>query len=260
MKRYVYYLTIALLWLAITGCDQAGDNRKLTSPEDEVAAKHYIELLRQGNFDQIENDLDPSLRSPDIRETFRKMADMIPAINPESVKVVGSDVLYGPALRTSNITFEYQFPGEWILINVAFRTKEGVTTIVGFNVTPITDSLENLNSFTLTGKSLIHYTVLTLVVFIPLFTLYALVLCIRTRSIKVKWLWVIFICLGIGKFALNWTTGEYYFVPLTIQLLGASARAPAYGGWTLAVSFPLGALVFLIARKRLQRTNDLTRG
>ena len=260
MKRYTYCLTVALMWLALTGCDQASMTKKITSPEDEGAAKHYIELLRQSNFDQIENDLDSSLRSPDIRETLTKMANLIPATNPESVKVVGSGVLSGPGLHSANITFEYQFPGKWLLINVASQKKNGVSTIIGFNVTHIPDSLEHINRFTLTGKGLIHYTVLTLIVFIPLFTLYAFALCIKTKPIKGKWLWIIFILLGIGKFAVNWTTGDYFIVPLTIQLLGVSAHASTYGPWTLSVSLPLGAIVFLIARKRLQRTNELRSG
>lgn len=260
MKRYVYYLTVATIWLALTACDQGSIMKKMTSPEDEATAKHYIELLRQSNFELIENELDPSIKSPDIRETLIKMANLIPAANLESVKVVGSHVLHGPGSRSANITFEYQFPGKWLLINVATQKKNEISTIVGFNVNPIPDSLEHINRFTLTGKGLIHYTALILIILIPLFALYALVLCIRTKPMKRKWLWVIFILLGIGKFGINWTTGQYFVAPLSIQLFGVSAFAPMYGPWTLSISLPLGAIVFLIMRKRLQRPNELTSG
>ena len=38
-------------------------------------------------------------------------------------------------------------------------------------------------------------------------TLYALVLCIRTRNVKSKWLWILFILVGFGAVQANWTTG-----------------------------------------------------
>jgi hypothetical protein len=233
--------------------------KKMTSPEDEAAAKHYIELLRQNKFEQIENDLDPSIRPPDIRDTLAKMAGMIPAQTPKSLKIVGSHIMHTPHSRTANITFEYQFPGKWLLINVATQKKNGVLTIVGFNVNPMPDSLEHINRFTLTGKGVIHYVALLLIIFAPLLTLYALVLCIKARLAKKKWLWIIFIVLGIGKFGVNWTTGQWFVTPLAVQFFSAGAFAPAYGPWTLSVSLPLGAIIFLILRRRL-KTKELTRG
>jgi hypothetical protein len=47
----------------------------------------------------------------------------------------------------------------------------------------------------------------------------------------------------------NWTTGEWDIAPLSVQLLSASAFAPLYGPWTVSVSLPLGALMFLIYRR-----------
>ncbi len=54
---------------------------------------------------------------------------------------------------------------------------------------------------------------------------------------------------GLGKVAVNWTTGEWGIPPLSIQLSSASAAAPLYGPWTIAVSRPLGAIVFLLNRR-----------
>jgi hypothetical protein len=188
--------------------------KKMTSQEDEAVAKHYIELLRQSKFEEIENDSDPSIRRPDARDILEKMAGMIPTNTPESIKIVGSHVMHTPNSRTVNITFEYQFPTKWLLINVAIQKKDGVSTIVGFNVNPMSESLEQINRFTLTGKGLIHYVALLLIILAPLFTLYALVLCIKTRFVKKKWLWIIFIVLGIGKFGVNWTTGQWLATPV----------------------------------------------
>ena len=49
----------------------------------------------------------------------------------------------------------------------------------------------------------------------------------------------------------NWTTGEIFFTPLAIQVPAAGANAQFYGPWLVYVSIPLGAIMFLMMRKRL---------
>jgi hypothetical protein len=140
------------------------------------------------------------------------------------------------------------------LTNVAVEEKNGAKTIVGFNVNPITQSLETQNRFTLVGKDAVHYTVLLAAVAAALLTLYSLVVCARSKPLRRKWLWVLFILFGFGKAAVNWTTGEWGIAPLSVQMFSASAVAPLYGPWTIAASLPLGALMFLFYRRsRLAR-------
>ncbi len=86
---------------------------------------------------------------------------------------------------------------------------------------------------------------------VPLFTLYALVLCIRMRMTR-KWLWILFILLGVTTLRLNWSTGEMGLQPLSVQLLGASfSRSGLVAPWIFGVSFPLGAVFFLRKRRAL---------
>ena len=245
--------------------------KMITPPEDEAVAKNYIAFLRQGQFDQIRKDLDPKMADAFDRATFEKMRALIPAGEPTSVKVVGaytnvSKFTGSESIREVNLTFEYQFPGKWLLINVATRKQSDVATIIGFRVQPLSDSMENVNKFTLAGKSPRQYAMLALVCFVPLLILCALIACIRTKMLKRKWLWIIFILIGIGKVTMNWSTGKlsliqetvnatgghsYNFDFLSFQLFGASAFAQPYGPWILSVSLPFGAILFLLKRKSL---------
>jgi len=83
-----------------------------------------------------------------------------------------------------------------------------------------------------------------------------LVVCIRTPFKGRKWPWVLFILVGIGRIAVNWSTGDWFISPVHFQLLGASISAPFYGPWTVAVSIPLGAIMFLIMRNSLRAVKD----
>jgi hypothetical protein len=243
------FLTLLAL-LLFTACDQPDVLQKFATTEEQALAKSYIDHLRTRDFDSIEKAADPSIRSPALRETLAKMASMVPNEPPISVKLVGAHSFHGADLRTLNTTFEYEYGGKWLVANVVTQEKDGVKTIVGFNVYPRGESLEAENRFTLPGKDPIQYMVLAGAIAAALLTIYSLVVCVRTRVPGRKWPWVLFILVGFGKLAVNWTTGEWSVAPLSVQLLSASAFAPLYGPWTIAVSVPLGAVLFLIIHRR----------
>jgi hypothetical protein len=240
----------------LVSCDEATLMKKFTPPEDESIARRYVELLRQGKTDQIENDLDPSLLDSNTRDTFAKMAGIFPSETPESIKVVGAHTYHNQDHSTADITLEYQFPSRWLLVSVATQQKGDVSTIVGFHVTPMADSLENLNKFTLVGKSALQYLTLTCAVGSLLFTFYVFALCVRSRDIRPKWLWLIVVLVGIGKFAVNWGTNQWTYQLIAIQIPCFSMIRPFYGPWTVAAYVPLGAIVFLQRRWKMQITGE----
>ena len=90
-----------------------------------------------------------------------------------------------------------------------------------------------------------------------LITLYALVLCVKTKPLKRKWLWILFILVGFGQFVINWSTGEFQIAPLALQLFSASALASPYGPWIIAVSLPIGAALFIDRRRKLLARTEL---
>lgn len=244
-------LLLPALLLALIGCSQSAMLQKFTSPEEQALARNYIELLHQQRFDEIEKVTDSSIATPALHDTLVKMAALIPPGEPTSVTLVGAHRAIMGNATTVNLTFEYGFSGKWLLANVATKRQGAYTTIVGLNVVVQSKSLAEQNKFTLSGKSPTQYLVLALALGMPLLSLYALVACIKTRLKGRKWLWIVFILFGFGQLATNWTTGQTTFNLLSFQLFSASAFASPYGPWTLAASLPLGAITFLLRRRKL---------
>jgi hypothetical protein len=244
-------LLAALLLLAMTACDSQTVMEKFSKPEDRALAAGYIEDLRSGNLGPIEKAADVSIQGPALHDTLLRMAALIPPGAPRSVKLVGAYTNVTPLGTTRNLTFEFEFPGKWVLINVATLESAAAATIVGFHVYPRATSLEDQNRFRLGGKAPLQYLVLALAVVCPALTIYTLVLCARTRLSGRKWPWVIFILIGIGRLSVNWTSGQWQLHLLSVQLLSASVNAALYGPWVVGVSLPLGALVFLLRRAAL---------
>jgi len=234
------------------GCDQATLMKKITPPDDELSARKYFDQLRQKEFDQIASELVPSVTDPGIRDELAQMASLIPADAPVSVKVVGAHVFHNPEYSTTSITLEYQFPSKWLLVDVTTQKKGKASTVLGFHITPQLDSLENLNRFTLVGKNAIQYLILSLAVGSLACSFYVLILCIRTKGVNRKWLWMLFILVGVEKVAVNWRTGQLTFGILAINIPSATASHALYGPWTVAVFLPLGAILFLKSQRKMK--------
>ena len=66
-----------------------------------------------------------------------------------------------------------------------------------------------------------------------------------------RWWWFLATMIGIGKFNLNWSTGETGTQLSSLQFLSASiGRIGLVGPWWVSVSFPLGAIVALQRRQQ----------
>jgi hypothetical protein len=253
------YAAGVFLMLLLASCSQEELMQRLASPDEQASARAYIDQLRSRDFTAIEKSADSTIAGPALDGTLGKMADLFPIGPPHSVKLVGAQRSSMSGVTTLNLNFEYQFPGRWVVANVATKSKEGVTTIIGFHVYPESSSLESANRFTLSGKSVLQYVVLGAAIAAGLFTLVVLVVCIRTKMRRRKWLWILFILFGLGKLSVNWTTGQWGFMALAVQLFGVSAvAASTYSPWMVSVSLPLGAALFLINRRRLQAVDDAT--
>lgn len=172
---------LSLLWIMLAGCNQADMIQKFASPADQALAKSYIDLLRQQRFEDIEKAADPSIAGPALRDALVQMAALIPAGEPSTITLVGAHRMKTDASSTVNLTFEYGFSGKWILTNVAVKDQGGKSTIVGLSAVPQPASLEEQNRFTLAGKTLFQYLIFALAIVFPLLTLWALVVCTRSK-------------------------------------------------------------------------------
>lgn len=223
--------------------------KRATPAEDEAVARDSVDLLRQHRLEQVEKILDPSISDTNTKEKLSSMAEMFPTEEPKSVKVVGFGILRHENTSIHNLTLEYEYEQKWLLADVSINRGNAHTTIASFRVTPIANSLESTNSFSFAQKSIFHYIILGLAIVGPIFCVYVLIVCLRTKSQRLKWLWAVFILFGVGRLAINWTTGEMALTPFAVHIPCASAtEVPAYGPWVVSISLPLGAVIFLLKK------------
>jgi len=252
-------LFIFLPLLALASCFPT-DVEEFADDSQEAKATSYIQNIIDRDFKELKNSVAPGLKNKLTHEKFEQMRDQLGAEEPKARNLVG----YNKHIRSQNptrynLTYQYGYEDRWIIVNVAFRTlANGKDEILGLNVyKPMDRPLQEVHRFTMEGKGIIQYLFLTICILVPLFIIITLVAAIRTKFKKRKWLWIIFISIGIVKFSLNWTTGQTGLSLLHFQLFGAGmVTSSVYAPLIMSFSLPIGALLFWLKRDKLKYTED----
>ena len=219
--------------------------------EADRFARDYIELIRTKRYTEARDLLDARIRTPDSLDTLRILGDWLDKGVPLSIHTVGASTSIGTDQRRYDLSYEIHLTNEWILASVVILKTGGNLSVYGIHLNPLPSSLETLNAFTLRGKTTRHYVVLGLMAVAGVLTLIAFVVAVRTK-LRRKWLWLLFILVGVGHISINWTTGQISIQPIYFVFCSIGAFRPLYGAWLLHVAFPLGAVMFLVRRKQVQ--------
>jgi hypothetical protein len=249
-----FYL-FSLLALLLAGCDYKAFLQRFVPKDDDTFARRFLDSVRAGDYTAADQMLDASLRGEKSATGLYELNRVLAHGEPVSVEVIGCNIFSNAnaqgTTRTTNLSYQIHFADSWAAGNVAVGHTSGGISVLGSRFQPVPDSLEALNRFTFAGKSVVHYLVFAACIVVPAFILVALVVCIRSRVGR-KWLWIIFILLGFVEFRFDWVTGHFDVQPISFTLFGASAFRPSpYASWILGFAIPVGAIIFLVARRRL---------
>lgn len=252
MKHLYRILVLACLSLFMASCSYDEMSERLVPKEESDFAKEYLSKLRAQDYEYVKSMLSPELESQVDNELLAKMAAHFRPGDPISTKIIGSQVNVFNGQWQGNFTFEYEFESGWNLANTALRKVDGGYEVIGLNVYQTEASQKENNEFALSSKSVLQYSILVLAIVVPIFILFTLIVCIRTPIPNKKWMWIIFILLGVGAIQVNWTNGAYGIQLLSVHLFGASATSAGPAApWVISASIPLGAFIFWIKRRRL---------
>ena len=246
-----------LLALAVTACDQQEFFDQFVPAEEAGVAKDLVAKLREKDFAAVEARLGDDLRTADVSQKLEELAGQLPTEKPESIRTVGSDTVVEKSATTYNLTLEYEYPHRWLLVNTLLVRRDGKLAVEGIHFAAIQQSLEETNKFSFDNKGPLHFVLFALLIGIPLFVIYALVVCARTPIPRRKWLWLLFVAVGVTQFHFNWTTAAWDVQPIAVSLLGAGfVKMGPVAPWVLTLSLPIGAFVFLGKRRSFQESHE----
>lgn len=241
---------LGLLLLCAAGSGAAQD------ASDELVAR-FVARMRQGDLE--------AARALFAAEALPKIEDKALLLlhhalerleDPELAFVHRATEEPDGAGRREARAYQLRDASSSILLILKIRTRDAEPGIDHVEWQPAPLDLRERFPFALGGVPPLLHLVLAAAIAIPLLTLYALLLCWRRRP-RAWGLWMLFILLGVGKLSVLWLPSPFHssyvrVTPFSIQPFGAGfAKVPSYDPWTLSVSLPLGALLFLACRRRV---------
>jgi hypothetical protein len=232
--------------------------RQFVSTDDDAIGRHYITLLQAREVMTIERSLEKSLRTPDTRKSLLQAADLLPKGSTD-VELVGYNKNATDSAMRFSLTYELHDAHAWALVAISW-TKPGDDVILdGFRVYPRKESMEYSNRLTFEGKDFAHYMWMFTTSVIALFVAVTLVLCAWEPYVRLRWLWMFLLCLGVAQFSMNWTTGETEMFPVSILLPSVSLKSAGTGApWIVTFALPIGAVLYWIFHEKLVKKPETT--
>ena len=131
-------------------------------------------------------------------------------------------------------------------------------SISGIHAVTSEQSIEAINAFTFKDKGVSQYTAFAASILLNAFAIYAITLCVTAKIGPKKWLWTLLMMFTFVLVSVNWTTGDWSFDTVSFGLklppLPSNLVCSAYGPWNLKLGLPIAAIVFVLYRKKLERT------
>lgn len=246
----------AVLVAALSGCRMTTLIERLADDEKEAVAQRYLQLLVDRDFSAIERELDPALPRPELHTQLEAMRGLLPGESPLARNLVGYYVTKSMGgLTRYDLTYQLDYGTAWLLAYTVWtEDAAGNRVLLAFRLQPLSEPLQTTHALNFARAKMGHYVFSALAGGVFAFGVVSLVACARTKFPRRKWLWVLFVLVGVGQVTFNWTTGQIGFVPISVQVLSVGLSAPSvYAPWTLSVSLPLGAVLFWFKRRRLLR-------
>lgn len=239
--------------LAVSGCNPWKALEESARSPTALYARESAGLLLRNDLGTLALRFTPDIDRASMPDALARLQLHVPeGATPEPL-LVHFERFRSTKVTRETFTYEYAYPKQHLLVLVVVDSSGPAPLVAGLHVKPMPDSLARVNAFGFSGRRPRHFVMLGSAILAVTLTLVTLVACARTRLPRRKWLWVLLIAVGFGRLDLNWTTGQMGFVPIAFQVLSASFTATGpYAPWIVSVSLPVGAIVFLALRRRLE--------
>ena len=244
----------AVYFASTSGVPTAPYDNLLTDPSVQFS-KQYLTSIEERDWKTVQAVTDQKILGTGAAATFDMLANLIPN-GPPAVHVTGVNTVKSPDLERVYVTLEYVFPDKTLLANFVLNRNGSSYLVEGVHIQPLTAPLEKYYAFHFLGQDRTHYAIFSSAVLLILFDAFALARCIMMPRLHRKWLWVVFILVGFGSVQYNWTDATFAYQALTAHIPVVWLTQLSFQPFLVGVSFPLGALLFLLLQGRLAKAPE----
>jgi len=238
------FVLLVFISALVAACSPNKLEQTAMSPEERGLVRNALQDVALNNPGKLAQKIPPEL-VPKLSKAMPAMRAALPEPPFELSLTNANWTMTGSVHRVHAI---YQLKGRngWALVDTTLASSGGRTLLTGLYIQKTPGDPAKLNGFTLSNAGVGGWAMLGAMAAALSVTIAALVKIWRSGMFRRRWLWTIGSLIGISIFRLNWTTGEWGFQLLHVQLFSVGAfKQPIYAPWILNVSIPVVALIAL---------------
>lgn len=265
-KRLLVIAVVVLLLLSVSGCGNQQDWKsmrelalKMEDIVDDATVRENTErMLSYILADDFENAY-TMVCTVATREEFRQ-----PYADIRAVLRGVTDYELVASYRNNNVTNGVSYVGIRYMLTsgeqkilVEATRQEGGIGLVGFHVYTYDPVTQTGTLTTMQGANAVQWIFLVIGLLEGGFMIWMFVDCCRSK-IRWKWLWLILTLLGAVAISVTVANGINlrYNIGLFFNLHTALIRYSS-GGFTVRLMFPLGAVAYIILKKKLIKPQEV---
>ena len=265
--------------LTLSGCGLSNSNHDPKSVFDDPnvyeVSSGFIEALLTKDTEAFRLGIfpDPEI-GPIGDEVFEEFYSYLPGTGKATAELFYAErrraEFEGEMIPVYLTIYDIYKDGEFAQITLAVAPVEGECCSATYWHIIETDSLPSqTHELTFSGKGTLHYVMFGLLLGVPAFIIFTCVHCLRLERLEGRWLWFIFILVGVWGLEFNWTTGTLNAELLSVtpqgvtinflrfHFLGAGIYAVGvFQPWILQVGTPLGAIVYWFALRHARSEGE----
>lgn len=227
--------------------------RGVVPADCDAFGRRLIVDAEAGKTDAILSYVEPQFRNASAVRGLNKGAALAKPVSGGTVELIR----FGSSAEQCGLLYLVQRADQRVVVDEAFARSGGNFKLESFYFTQITPKMLAQNALTLAGRNVGHWTFAILTIADLLFVAGVLYLCALARYVRFRWLWLLAILVGIIRFTMNWTTGEASVQPISFNFPPAGASEPIIlGPWFVYLDVPVGAILFLVFRKKLTQERE----
>jgi len=226
-------------------------------PKEDTFFKEYLSILQSGDEDKATSKW-VSDQQVGFRTLFKKLSPILGQAGPlKDVHLLEYEWKMDNGQRVRVMTYWVDFEKGSYIVNFTPKRQDENYLAEGLWFNDAKASFQDSADFDLAGRPIFHYLFLAAAFAVLLWSSFVAVEC-AFRQERKKWLWILFILMGVMHLSINWLPGPWDQVNFHIEFfkvylpMAGTYKLPLYDPWRVFLCLPLGALIYSLR----ERTRD----
>ncbi len=242
-----------ILLVCLTGCGMPLTDEDMRATDEGRLLLKLAEELRTRDIETVISFMsDETKTMPDFRNSLTRVMGLLPADEqPSRIEFLQWSVNVSTDQgRTSTISAQLKYASSWAMLEAGFAGEGSDLRVQGFVLSVLPNLPDGASPFTIGNHTRAGTISLVSAVATVACAVAGVFMAVMTKGLRKKWLWAVLCAVGCSGIYHVPATGDIKINFLDFNPFDPAWYVPPAQG-SLHLVFPVGAIIFLLMRRKL---------